>query len=107
MIKDKTKFIYSKHAKDEWIRDEHGFIRHKPKMFLSAGCKGCIKQKDGKYQITYRYCDRTDLILISDASGFVITNYRNLNIQNKTNHKGTFYITPVKTKTKLKGLKLF
>jgi len=106
MIKDRTKYKYSKHAKAEWIRDEHGFIKHTPKSFLSAGCKGCIKQPDGNYRVTYRYCDRTDLVLIVKQDGFVITNYRDLNIKNKTNYRGTFYIAPKKT-TRLRGKRFF
>jgi hypothetical protein len=107
MIKDKTKFVYSKHAKDEWIRDEHGFIRKTPKTFFSAGCKGSKKQPDGNYVVTYRYCDRTDLVLIVSEDGRVITNYRDLNLKNRDNHKGTFYITPKKTTSKLKGKRFF
>jgi hypothetical protein len=106
MIKDKTKFTYSKHAKDEWVRDEYGFIKHKPKIFLSAGCKGCIREPSGNYKVTYRYCDKTDIILVASEGGFVITNYRKLNLKNKTDHRGIFYMMPQKKK-KLKGKRFF
>lgn len=103
MIQNKTKFIYSKHAKDEWIREERGIIRHYPKMFFLAGCKSC--RRDGKsedvYKVVYRYDDRYDLILVCREDGLVITNYLSLNLGNKTNFRGMFYLKPQK---KLKNL---
>ena len=106
MITEKSKYKYSKHAKDEWVKDEHGFIRHYPRTFLSAGCKHVEKitvegkEDEERYRVTYRYDDRTDLVLVCTKDAFVITNYRTLNLKNKTNYRGSFYLESPKTKKK-------
>lgn len=91
-IPEKTRFKYSGHAKREWLREEHGPIQHYPKMFTRESCKDIIDNGDNTYKFVYRYDDRYDLILVVNKQGEVITNYKKINLDNKHNLRGMFYV---------------
>lgn len=83
--------VYSRHAKLEWMRDEWGIIRCYPKHFIKTIPKKIIDQGDS-FKAHYRYCDRTDLVLvISKVDNIVITNYRTYS-NNKGNYRGQFVL---------------
>lgn len=87
----KIKLTYSSHAKDEWANDRLEFIKHRPLYFIPSVCKKIENQDDGVIRATYRYNNRLDLILVI-KDNFVITNYLKINLKNKEDFKGSFYV---------------